>query len=150
MGRPQSALPVELARSLRQRATSRERKLWRQLRLLRAAGLHFRRQVPIGCFIADFACLKQRIVIELDGGQHSADVMVASDQARDEELDHRGFRGLRFWNAEIDENLDGVVETILAAVQGDVRDGSKRVAVSGRGSSAPVPTPTLPSREGGY
>jgi very-short-patch-repair endonuclease len=117
--------------------------------MLRAAGLHFRRQVSIGRFIADFACLKQRIVIELDGGQHSADLMVASDQARDEELARRRFRVLRFWNAEIDENLDGVVETILAAVQGGARDGSERVAVRGAATSAPVPTPTLPSGEGG-
>ena len=110
-------MPGHLARDLRGRATAQEQKLWRQLGLLRRAGLHFRRQVPIGAFVVDFACLKQRIVIELDGGQHSADVEAARDARRDVALAEIGFRVLRFWNAEVDGNLEGVVETILASVR---------------------------------
>jgi very-short-patch-repair endonuclease len=114
-GRPPGSVPLALARELRARATSQERKLWQQLRSLRGLGLHFRRQVPVGHFVVDFACLKERIVVELDGGQHSRDAEAARDSLRDVALHAMGFRVRRFWNAEVDRNLDGVVETILAA-----------------------------------
>jgi len=94
--------------------TPQEVKVWVKLRELRQAGLHFRRQVPIGRYVVDFACLKQRLVVELDGGQHSVDRAAAADQRRDEVLEALGLRVVRFWNAEIDSNLDGVIETILA------------------------------------
>jgi very-short-patch-repair endonuclease len=114
-GRPVGVVPLVVARDLRARATPQERKLWQQLRALRAMGLHFRRQVPVGTFVVDFACLKERIVVELDGGQHSRGAEAARDARRDAALGAMGFRVRRFWNAEIDANLDGVVETILAA-----------------------------------
>jgi len=114
-GRPQSVVSLGIARDLRRRATPQERKLWQQLRSLRGLGLHFRRQVPVGHFVVDFACLKERIVVELDGGQHSRDGEAARDARRDALLAAMGFQVRRFWNAEVDRNLDGVVETILAA-----------------------------------
>jgi very-short-patch-repair endonuclease len=86
------------------------------LKLLRGAGVHFRRQVPVGPFVVDFACLKQRIVVEIDGGQHSREAEAARDARRDTALAAMGFCVRRFWNAEVDTNLAGVVETILAAV----------------------------------
>lgn len=115
VGRRAGVVPLGVAQGLRARATPQERKLWRELRTLRALGLHFRRQVPVGTFVVDFACLKDRIVVEVDGGQHSRDAEAARDGRRDAALHALGFRVRRFWNAEIDANLEGVVETILAA-----------------------------------
>ncbi len=114
-GRPLGAVPISLARDLRRRATAQERKVWGQLKLLRPLGLHFRRQVPIGAFVVDFACLRRRVVVELDGGQHARDADAARDARRDAELAAMGFQVRRFWNAEVDGNLNGVIETILAA-----------------------------------
>ncbi|MBY0531580.1 MAG: endonuclease domain-containing protein [Xanthobacteraceae bacterium] len=105
-----------VARELRKRMTSQEVKLWVRLRKLRSQmNLHFRRQVPIGNFIVDFACLRKLIVIEVDGGQHATDTGHSADRLRDKTLVEKGFRVLRFWNSDVDENIDGVVETILSA-----------------------------------
>jgi very-short-patch-repair endonuclease len=93
--------------------TQQEVKLWVRLRELRAQGFHFR-QVPIDRFIVDFACLKHRLVIEVDGGQHGHDAHARRDEVRDSAFQVLGFRVLRFWNVDIDRALAGVVETILA------------------------------------
>jgi very-short-patch-repair endonuclease len=111
-----ATVPIPVARILRQRMTPQEVKLWVKLRALRPAGLHFRRQVPIAAFVVDFACLKHRLIIEVDGGQHSFDRHVASDKTRDDKLRDLGFQILRFWNAEVDADLDSIVETILAHI----------------------------------
>jgi very-short-patch-repair endonuclease len=103
------------ARSLRKRMTPQEVKLWVKLRELKGQGLHFRRQVPRRDFIIDFACLKPRVLVEVDGSQHGMDGHLRRDQVRDRILAADGFVMLRFWNTEIDHNLDGVVETIFAA-----------------------------------
>jgi very-short-patch-repair endonuclease len=103
------------ARSLRKHMTPQEVKLWVRLRELKGQGLHFRRQVPRGKYIADFACLKRRVIAEVDGSQHAMGAHARRDQARDWDLAKEGYVTLRFWNPEIDDNLDGVVETILAA-----------------------------------
>ena len=116
-GRPPSSIPVSIARRLRRRLTPQEAKLWVKLRALRPAGLHFRRQVPIDVYVVDFACLPHRLIVEADGGQHSRDLDTAADRVRDGCLGQLGFHVQRFWNAEIDTNLDGVVETILARVR---------------------------------
>jgi very-short-patch-repair endonuclease len=94
--------------------TPQEVKLWVKLRELRRAGLHFRRQVPIGCYVVDFACLKHSLIVELDGAQHGDDRGAAADQLRDAALAGLGYQVRRFWNREVDTNLAGVVETILA------------------------------------
>jgi len=75
----------------------------------------FRRQHPIGRRIADFACPARKLVIELDGGQH-ADAVVA-DAARTTEIAAHGYRVIRFWNNDMLENLDGVMETIRRALE---------------------------------
>jgi very-short-patch-repair endonuclease len=93
--------------------TPQEVKLWVRLRELRALGLHFRRQSPIVSFIVDFECRRARLIIEVDGGQHNRDDEFARDRIRDELLAKAGYRVLRFWNHEIDQQLDGVVETIV-------------------------------------
>ena len=98
------------ARSLRANQTEAEALLWRRLRDRQLAGAKFRRQVPIGPFIADFACYAANLVVELDGGQH-ADTE-AADAARTAWLEQHGFRVLRFWNNDVLANPDGVLEAI--------------------------------------
>ena len=104
------------ARKLRAEMTPQERKLWFKLRELnRMLGLHFRRQAPIGPFIADFADLGRRVVIEVDGGGHGG----ARDIRRDEWLASQGFQVLRFWNPEVSGNIEGVMQVIFDAVDGE-------------------------------
>lgn len=86
----------ELARNLRKNATDAERKLWRHLRLAKREGVHFRRQAPIGPYVADFACHRAKIVVELDGSQHSKHENMTYDAARTAYLESRGYRVLRF------------------------------------------------------
>jgi len=107
----------ENARALRKRMTPQEIKLWVKQRELKAFGFHFRRQAPIDHTIVDFASFGSRLVIELDGGQHGMPEGARSDRMRDEFLRSQGFRVLRFWNSEIDRNLDGVMESILSALR---------------------------------
>jgi very-short-patch-repair endonuclease len=104
------------ARGLRKRMTPQEVKLWVHLRAWRARGYHFRRQSPLDAFIVDFVCLKHRLVVEIDGGQHGFDGHAAKDARRDQRLHMDGFRVLRFWNKDVDGNLVGVLDTILEAL----------------------------------
>ena len=107
--------PTSRARHLRREATPQERRLWTALRQVEwPSGGHFRRQVPIGPYYADFAHHGLKIVVELDGGQHSTDEGVGRDERRTAALEAAGYRVLRFWNAEVMDNFDGVVETIYA------------------------------------
>ena len=106
-----------IARSLRRRMTSQEVKLWVHLRTWRERGFHFRRQVPRLGYILDFACLPARLVVEVDGGQHGFDLHAARDIERDRRLSEAGFAVLRFWNHEVDRNLQGVLDTILFAAE---------------------------------
>jgi very-short-patch-repair endonuclease len=101
------------AKRLRREMTDAERKLWSILRNSQLDGAKFRRQQPIGPFIADFVCQQSRLIIEVDGGQHAESV---SDQRRTEFLESKGYRLLRFWNNDILENLEGVADFILAAL----------------------------------
>jgi very-short-patch-repair endonuclease len=94
--------------------TDAERKLWTRLRNRGAAGAKFRRQVPMGSFFADFACVERRLIVEVDGGQH-ADAG-AADQRRTRALSDHGYTVLRFWNSEVLQNLDGVLAKIEAAL----------------------------------
>lgn len=105
----------EIARSLRKRLTPQEAKLWVQLRLLKE--FHFRRQVPIGPYIADFAEKSSRLVIEVDGSQHNEPEGLAKDAKRDLYLRNNRYNVLRFWNVDIDTNMGGVIDTILLALQ---------------------------------
>jgi very-short-patch-repair endonuclease len=88
-------------------------KLWVKLRGLKAIGFHFRRQAPVGPYIVDFASHSARTVIEIDGGQHAMPEGIRSDKERDQFLQSRGFRVLRYWNSDVDHNLSGVMEDIL-------------------------------------
>jgi very-short-patch-repair endonuclease len=88
--------------------TDAERRLWRSLRR-KNLGHKFRRQAPVGPYILDFVCLERKVVVEVDGGQHSDN---AEEAARDSWLEEQGFKVLRFWNREVLTNLEGVVQAI--------------------------------------
>ena len=93
------------ARELRKDMTLAERRLWSLLQARQLDGFRFRRQMPVGPYVADFACLETGLIIEVDGGQHLESL---SDAARDHFLAGRGFRVLRFWNNDVLANLEGV------------------------------------------
>lgn len=97
--------------------TKAERVLWREIRYRQILGRKFRRQAPIGPFIADFLCVECRLVIELDGGQHALAAGRASDAGRDTCLAAQGYIVLRFWNNEVADNLAGVLERICEVVK---------------------------------
>ena len=99
--------------------TDAERLLWSRLRR-RYQGAKFRRQLPLGPFIVDFACVRSKLVIEVDGGQH---LDSADDEARDRWLAQSGYRVLRFWNHDVLTNLDGVLERIMAEIDLTACDG---------------------------
>jgi very-short-patch-repair endonuclease len=97
------------AQRLRRRATDIERKLWQYLRNRQLGGFKFRRQATVGGPVADFLCAEKRLIVELDGGQHSEQ----ADAQRAAYLERLGYRVVRFWNHEVNENLGGVLRTIL-------------------------------------
>jgi very-short-patch-repair endonuclease len=101
------------ARALRTDMTDAERKLWYRLRAHRFNDASFRRQVPIGPYIADFVCLKARLIVEVDGGQHGTE----RDATRDAWLRNQDFRVLRFWNNDVHSNLDGVLHVIAETLE---------------------------------
>ena len=113
-----SSFRRENARRLRANATDPEARLWRHLRRSALLGSHFRRQVPIGPYVADFACMAARLIIEVDGSQHGDAVVKVRDDARTQWLEREGYRVIRFWNNDLIENIEGVLETIHAALHG--------------------------------
>jgi very-short-patch-repair endonuclease len=117
------------ARNLRQNATEAERIIWNELRANRMKGASFRRQTPIGPYIADFVCHSAHLIVELDGGQHFEENNMKRDARRDAFLESKGFCVLRFNNHDVMANRQGVLETIAAAL-----DAS--------------PSPTLPRKRG--
>ena len=107
--------PTARSRELRNNATEAERKLWTFVSARKLAGVRFNRQFPIGPFICDFVSRTQKLVIEVDGGQHAVDV--ERDQARTAYLEAQGYRVIRFWNNDVLERIEGVVieiERVLA------------------------------------
>jgi very-short-patch-repair endonuclease len=100
------------ARRLRRDSTDAERALWKHLRSRQLKGAKFRRQVEINGHIVDFLCPAHRLIIEVDGGQHSKE----GDEARTASLENQGFRIIRFWNNDVLTNLEGVWATIAEAL----------------------------------
>lgn len=109
--------PIVRARELRKNMTDAERKLWYFLRDRRLSGLKFRRQVPIGPYIVDFACLEKKVIVEIDGGEHNFPDHRRYDSQRAAWLEAQGFRILRFWNNEVLSNIEAVLTVILQACQ---------------------------------
>lgn len=114
------------ARSLLSNQTTVEQRLWSRLRDRQLGGHKFRRQVPRGSYVVDFACLRKKLIVELDGGQHSDPEQRARDQARSAWLEGEGYRVLRFWNNDVLTNMDGIVKTISQAL------GGPDISVSGQ------------------
>ena len=106
---------AERTRRLRRDSTDAERVLWRHLRDRKLIGAKFRRQHPIGIYVADFACLEKMLVIEIDGGQHARDS--GEDAVRTAWLESEGYRVLRFWNNEAIEQTEAVLARIAAALR---------------------------------
>jgi very-short-patch-repair endonuclease len=112
------------AQALRRAPTDAEQKIWRVLRSMKPLGIHFRRQAPIGIYIADFAWLAGKLIVELDGGQH-AEARRHYDERRSAWLASQGYRVLRFWNHDALQAPQAVGEVILEAAR----------------AAAPPPTP---------
>ena len=102
------------ARALRNNSTDAERHLWRCLRGRQLAGCRFRRQMPVAGYVADFACLEAKLIVELDGGQHLE--QRGYDERRDNSLNAAGFRVLRFWDNDVLLETESVLEAILTAL----------------------------------
>ena len=98
------------AKSMRENPTDAENLLWQRLRSRQIEGVKLRRQQPIDNFIVDFVTFERRVVVELDGEQHADNA--AHDSLRDQHLRASGFTVLRFWNSEVLQNIEGVLEAI--------------------------------------
>jgi len=136
---PQSAITARTrgqARQLRRAPTDAERKLWYLLRSLKALGLHFRRQAPIGIYIADFAWHAGKLIVDLDGSQH-AEARAAYDARRSAWLQSQGYRVLRFWNNDVLRAPRSVGEAILEAARaGAVENPTPNPSPQGGGEPA--------------
>ena len=106
----------DFARRLRREQTKAEQKLWYALRDRRLSKFKFRRQQPLGPFVADFVCFEKKLIVELDGDQHALPGNAAHDKARTTFLAGQGFRVLRFWNIEVNEEIDYVLHRIGVAL----------------------------------
>ncbi len=107
---------TRFAKTLRRDSTRAEALLWQGLRAKQLGGIKFKRQQPIAHFIVDFVSFEKRVIIELDGGQHAESTV--KDGERDTILAQSGFTVLRFWNSEVLENLEGVLDAIMEACSG--------------------------------
>ena len=107
-------MPAPVARKLRSNLTAAESRLWSRLRRKQIAGHRFRRQAPIGRYVADFVCHDARLIVEVDGGQHG--MRIVEDAKRTAWLESQGYRVLRFWNNDVLRNTDGVIERIRSAL----------------------------------
>ena len=116
-----SSMPNERARALRKNMTDGERRLWQALRARQVDGMRFRRQHPIGPYIADFVCLERRLIVEVDGGHHTEDDQIAHDARRDRWLNAEGYRVLRFPAIDVFQKLDARGGFYLGRTAGDVR-----------------------------
>ena len=119
------------ARQLRKNSTDAEKFLWSHIRNRQLEGWKFRRQVPIGHYIADFVCFELRLIVELDGGQHAE--QLDYDLRRTEFLQAKGYRVVRFWNNEVLGNIEGVLETLTLTL------AKRRTARRERGVFTPSP-----------
>ncbi|MGB8399339.1 endonuclease domain-containing protein [Bradyrhizobium sp.] len=106
------------AKRLRANTTPHERILWRALKDIPVAGTHFRRQAPIGTYVVDFFCPARHLIIELDGGHHNDDENARRDRERQLWLEQEGYRVIRFWNSEVRQNLNAVLERIYVELHG--------------------------------
>jgi very-short-patch-repair endonuclease len=138
----------DFARHLRKNMTDAEQRLWRELRYRQLDGRKFRRQAPIGSYIADFVCFEAKVIVELDGGQHAE--QFEDDSRRTAWLESQGFRLLRVWNHHVFQDLDSVMQVIWDALQSTPHPNPP--PQGGRGPERPPPQggrgPEGPSQQG--
>jgi very-short-patch-repair endonuclease len=130
---PTDPIILDRARRMRREMTEAELKLWSIPRNRALIGVKFRRQLPVGNYIADFCCLEHRLIVELDGEQHAA--QEAADASRSRFLAEEGFRVLRFWNNQVLSGSEFVVAEILAAI---IEEG-RAPSPDARGARRPLP-----------
>jgi very-short-patch-repair endonuclease len=111
------AVRPERARQLRGTPTDAELKLWQRIRKKQLPGHRFRRQVPLGSYVVDFACIERSLIVEVDGGQHS--LQQKRDEKRTAWLEAHGSRVVRFWNNEVLGNIEGVLERLALELGAD-------------------------------
>jgi len=116
---PRDPFLVDRARAVRRNMGDAEKKLWFRLRRRKIAGHRFRRQVPVGDYIVDFACLSARLIIEVDGGRHHNREAQLLDETRTASLEARGYRVVRFWNSRVLSDIDGVVDDLQRSSSSD-------------------------------
>ncbi|MEX0998680.1 MAG: endonuclease domain-containing protein [Thermodesulfobacteriota bacterium] len=116
-GEGQDGGDIHRARELRKRLTNAEKKLWSHIRLRQITGHKFRRQQPIGKYIVDFVCLEKKLVVEVDGRQHSE--QSSYDEERTVWLESQGYRVLRFWNNEVLKEIEVVLDVIVGMLKQD-------------------------------
>jgi very-short-patch-repair endonuclease len=152
-----TAIQRSRAKQLRQTMTRAETLLWRYIKAHRIDGLGFRRQVPIGPFVADFVCYSARLIVELDGESHDFASRQKRDRRRDEWFESQGFVVLRFTNEQVLANLIGVVEVIRETGRARVRGLPPSLALPHKGGGNQVSqvaaleharSPTLPRTRG--
>ena len=118
--------PTARARELRNNSTVAERLLWRHLRARQLGGVRFNRQVPIGAYICDFVARTPKLIIELDGGQHAA--AAEHDRNRTTFLERHGYLVIRFWNNDVVENVEGVLQVVQEALRNRPSPDPSRLA----------------------
>jgi len=109
------------ARTLRQSQTEAEEAFWNQVKAKRFQGLKFKRQVPVGIYTVDFICIEEKIIIEIDGGQHNEN---AQDDARTKYLCNKGYKVIRFWNNEVLGNINGVMLSLSLTLSRNAGEGT--------------------------
>ena len=140
MKRPPGKDMLARARTLRREMTPQERLLWTHLRNRRFQNAKFRKQMWLAGFIADFACPEARLVVEADGSQHADNIEY--DAARERAFARQGWRTLRFWNNEINEDLEGVLTAIAAGLPSPSQPAARAACPSpleGEARQTPLP-----------
>ena len=123
---------IQLGKNLRNNSTKEEIILWQYLKQ-KQLGVKFRRQQPIGRYIADFVCFEKKIIIELDGGQHNEDENIKKDKIRDCFFEQNGYRVIRIWNNEINQNIEGVINKIITEIECPPPAGGPQSPIARRG-----------------
>ena len=150
--RSYSKQTLQRAKALRQRQTDAEGLLWHYLRRKQLGGYKFRRQQPIGPYVADFACMSEKLLVELDGGQHAE--RAAHDRRRTEFLESKGFRVLRFWNHEMFEDCFALLQRVYESLAHPPPRQAAPAATPPQGGMMPngflnpSPTPRFPVKGG--
>lgn len=130
---------IQLAKNLRNNSTKPEQILWQYLRNSQLEGVKFRRQQPIGSYIVDFMAAQEKIIIELDGGQHNENLNIQMDKIRDEYLATQGYTVIRFWNNDIYNNIEGVLLNIKNIINNPTRKSKIFTLPQGEGNIPNVP-----------